>query len=164
MVALVWTYKSNPTGHQYRGLLPCVLRSLSWLVALRFWRTLRRLRRRQRLSAATTVGLTEDQERSARRRARRRRRAEPRSYHASVAYQASTWCCFKRETISRRKIHGCKIQNISTSISIVVKFEERLLEKLMKVTNIYKHQIVDTRAQFASWIAFQKLEFCITKS
>ena len=37
----------------------------------------------------------------------------------------------------------------SKSTSIVVKFEERLLEdkkKMMKVTNIYKHEIVDTRA------------------
>ena len=42
------------------------------------------------------------------------------------------------------------IQDRSTSISIVVKFEQRLLKKekemVMKVTNIYKHEIVDTRA------------------
>ena len=42
------------------------------------------------------------------------------------------------------------IQDSSTSISIVVKFEQRLLKKekemVMKVTNIYKHEIVDTRA------------------
>ena len=38
------------------------------------------------------------------------------------------------------------IQDSSTSISIVVKVEKRLLEMVMKVTNIYKHEIVDTRA------------------
>ena len=42
------------------------------------------------------------------------------------------------------------IQDSSTSISIVVKFEQRLLKEkkkmVMKVTNIYKHEIVDTRA------------------
>ena len=41
------------------------------------------------------------------------------------------------------------IQDSSTSISIVVKFEQRLLKKkemVMKVTNICKHEIVDTRA------------------
>ena len=37
------------------------------------------------------------------------------------------------------------IQDSSTSISIVVKFEQPLL-MVMKVTNIYKHEIVDTRA------------------
>ena len=39
------------------------------------------------------------------------------------------------------------IQDSSTSISIVVKVEKQLLkEMVMKVTNIYKHEIVDTRA------------------
>ena len=32
------------------------------------------------------------------------------------------------------------IQDSSTSISIVVKVEKRLLEMVMKVTNIYKHE------------------------
>ena len=39
------------------------------------------------------------------------------------------------------------IQDESTSISIVVKVDLWLeKKKLMKVTNIYKHEIVDTRA------------------
>ena len=41
------------------------------------------------------------------------------------------------------------IQDSSTSISIVVKVEQPLLKEkkmVMKVTNIYKHEIVDTRA------------------
>ena len=39
------------------------------------------------------------------------------------------------------------IQDSSTSISIVIKFEQRLLkEMVMKVTNVFKHEIVDTRA------------------
>ena len=41
------------------------------------------------------------------------------------------------------------IQDESTSISIVVKVDlwlEKKKKKLMKVTNIYKHEIVDTRA------------------
>ena len=39
------------------------------------------------------------------------------------------------------------IQDSSTSISIVVKVEQSLLMMMiMKVTNIYKHEIVDTRA------------------
>ena len=42
------------------------------------------------------------------------------------------------------------IQDESTSISIVVKVDLWLMKKkkkkLMKVTNIYKHEIVDTRA------------------
>ena len=39
------------------------------------------------------------------------------------------------------------IQDRSTSISIVVKFEQPLLEEMvMKVTNVYKQEIVDTRA------------------
>ena len=40
------------------------------------------------------------------------------------------------------------IQDESTSISIVVKVDLRLekKKKSMKVTNIYKHEIVDTRA------------------
>ena len=39
------------------------------------------------------------------------------------------------------------IQDSSTSISIVVKVEQPLLKEkmVMKVTNIYKHEIVDTR-------------------
>ena len=44
-------------------------------------------------------------------------------------------------------MQGSKIE--STSISIVVRFEKRSLEKkemVMKVTNIYKDEIVDTRA------------------
>ena len=44
-------------------------------------------------------------------------------------------------------MQGSKIE--STSISIVVRFEKRSLEKkemVMKVTNIFKHEIVDTRA------------------
>ena len=39
------------------------------------------------------------------------------------------------------------IQDRRTSISIELKVEKRLLkEMVMKVTNIYKHEIVDTRA------------------
>ena len=39
------------------------------------------------------------------------------------------------------------IQDKSTSISIEFNVEKRLLkEMVMKVTNIYKHEIVDTRA------------------
>ena len=41
------------------------------------------------------------------------------------------------------------IQDESTSISIVVKVDLWLMKKkkkFMKVTNIYKHEIVDTRA------------------
>ena len=37
------------------------------------------------------------------------------------------------------------IQDRSTSISIVVKVEQPLL-MVMKVTNVYKHETVDTRA------------------
>ena len=47
----------------------------------------------------------------------------------------------------RKKSLDAGIQDRSTSISIVVKFEQRLLEEMvMKVTNVYKHEIVDTRA------------------
>ena len=39
------------------------------------------------------------------------------------------------------------IQDRRTSISIELKVEKRLLKKMvMKVTNVYKHEIVDTRA------------------
>ena len=39
------------------------------------------------------------------------------------------------------------IQDRRTSISIELKVEKRLLkEMVMKVTNVYKHEIVDTRA------------------
>ena len=40
------------------------------------------------------------------------------------------------------------IQDSSTSISIVVKFEQRLLKKemVMKVTNMFKLEIVDTHS------------------
>ena len=49
--------------------------------------------------------------------------------------------------ISICKILGYEIQDVSTSIWINLKFEQPLLEKMvMKVTNIYKHEIVDTRA------------------
>ena len=46
------------------------------------------------------------------------------------------------------KILGCEIQDVSTSTSIMYKIEEMSHEKkmVMKVTNIYKHEIVDTGA------------------
>ena len=45
------------------------------------------------------------------------------------------------------KILGYEIQDVRTSISINLKFEQPLLEEMvMKVTNIYKHEIVDTHA------------------
>ena len=50
-------------------------------------------------------------------------------------------------TFFRKKSLDAGIQDRSTSISIVVKFEQPLLEEMvMKVTNVYKHEIVDTRA------------------
>ena len=47
----------------------------------------------------------------------------------------------------KNKIHGCEIQDISTSISIAESIQFTLgREKLIKVTNIYKDKIIDTHA------------------
>ena len=56
------------------------------------------------------------------------------------------------KTILQKNSLDAGIQDESTSISIVVKVDLWLMKKkkkkkkLMKVTNIYKHEIVDTRA------------------
>ena len=55
------------------------------------------------------------------------------------------------EALLRKKFLDAGIQDVSTSISIVHDLTEKHkiskgLKEMMKVTNIYKHEIVDTRA------------------
>ena len=54
---------------------------------------------------------------------------------------------WKNKHLNNKNSLDAGIQDSSTSISLVVKVEKRLLkEMVMKVTNIYKHEIVDTHA------------------
>ena len=54
----------------------------------------------------------------------------------------------KKDINGKKKFLDAGIQDVSTSISIMYKIEEMSHEKemLMKVTNIYKHEIVDIHA------------------